>query len=77
MIISYNIQICRFYFFIFRKALEIIVTSLNIYYNERNTNKMDKKMAQTILTFGLGKETLRAVRETAQKNGIQVKEISR
>ena len=34
-------------------------------------------MAQTILTFGLGKETLRAVRETAQKNGIQVKEISR
>ena len=34
-------------------------------------------MAQTILTFELGKETLRAVRETAQKNGIQVKEISR
>lgn len=34
-------------------------------------------MAQTILTFGLGKEKLRAVHETAQKNGIQVKEISR
>ena len=77
MIIAQNIQICRFYFFIFRKALEIIVTSLNFYYNERNTNKKDKKMAQTILTFGLGKETLRAVRETAQKTGIQVKEISR
>lgn len=34
-------------------------------------------MAQTILTFGLEKEKLRAVRETAQKNGIQIKEISR
>lgn len=34
-------------------------------------------MAQTILTFGLGKEKLRAVQETALKNDIQVKEISR
>ena len=32
-------------------------------------------MAQTILTFELGKETLRAVRETAQKNGIPFKAV--
>lgn len=34
-------------------------------------------MAQVILTFGLEKEKLRAVRITAQRNQIQVKEISR
>lgn len=34
-------------------------------------------MAQIILTFGLDKEKLRAVRGAAQKNGIQIKEISR
>lgn len=34
-------------------------------------------MAQIILTFGLEKEKLRAVRITAQRNQIQVKEISR
>ena len=34
-------------------------------------------MAQIILTFGLEKEKLRAVRSTALKNGMQVKEISR
>ncbi|MBU5479848.1 DUF3783 domain-containing protein [Blautia sp. MSJ-19] len=34
-------------------------------------------MAQIILTFGLGKEKMRAVRTTAQRNQIQVKEISR
>lgn len=34
-------------------------------------------MAQLILTFGLDKEKLRAVRGAAQKNGIYVKEISR
>lgn len=34
-------------------------------------------MAQLILTFGLDKEKLRAVRITAQRNQIQVKEISR
>ena len=34
-------------------------------------------MAQIILTFGLEKEKFRAVRITAQRNQIQVKEISR
>ena len=34
-------------------------------------------MAQIILTFGLEKEKLRAVRSSALKNKIQVKEISR
>ena len=34
-------------------------------------------MAQIILTFGLGKEKRRAVRSIAQKNKIQIKEISR
>lgn len=34
-------------------------------------------MAQIILTFGLGKEKLNAVRSSASKNGMQVKEISR
>ena len=34
-------------------------------------------MAQIILTFGLEKEKLRAVRSTALKNGMLVKEISR
>lgn len=34
-------------------------------------------MAKIVLTFDLGKEKLRAVRTAAQKNGIQVKEISR
>ena len=34
-------------------------------------------MAQIILTFGLGKEKRRAVRSIAQKNRIQIKEISR
>ena len=34
-------------------------------------------MAQIILTFGLETEKLRAVRSTALKNGMQVKEISR
>lgn len=33
-------------------------------------------MTQTILTFGLVKEKLNAVRKTALKNGIQVKEVS-
>ena len=37
----------------------------------------ENKMAQTILAFGLHKEKLMAVRQTAQKNGIQVKEINR
>ena len=34
-------------------------------------------MAQIILTFGLGKETIKVVRSIAQKNRIQIKEISR
>lgn len=34
-------------------------------------------MTQIILTFGLEKEKLRAVRITAQRNQIQVKEVSR
>ena len=34
-------------------------------------------MAQVILTFGLGKDKSRAVRSIAQKNRIQIKEISR
>ena len=34
-------------------------------------------MAQIILTFGLKKEKLRAVRSAALKNRMQVKEISR
>ena len=34
-------------------------------------------MAQTILAFGLHKEKLMAIRQSAQKNGIQVKEINR
>lgn len=34
-------------------------------------------MAQIILTFGLEKEKLRAVRSAALKNKMQVKEISR
>ena len=34
-------------------------------------------MAQIILTFGLGKEKRKAVRSIAQKNKIQIKEISR
>ena len=34
-------------------------------------------MAQIILTFGLGKEKRKAVRSIAQKNRIQIKEISR
>ena len=34
-------------------------------------------MTQTILTFGLEKEKLQAVRKTALKNGIQVKEINK
>ena len=37
----------------------------------------ENKMAQTILAFGLYKEKLMAVRQTAQKNSIQVKEINR
>lgn len=40
-------------------------------------NIKDEKMAQIILTFGLEKEKFRAVRITAQRNQIQVKEISR
>lgn len=34
-------------------------------------------MAQIILTFGLGKEKIKVVRSIAQKNRIQIKEISR
>lgn len=34
-------------------------------------------MAQIILTFGLGKEKTKVVRSIAQKNRIQIKEISR
>ena len=34
-------------------------------------------MAQTILAFGLNKEKLMTVRQTARKNKVQIKEISR
>lgn len=34
-------------------------------------------MDQIILTFGLGKEKIKVVRSIAQKNRIQIKEISR
>lgn len=34
-------------------------------------------MAQIILTFGVGKEKIKVVRSIAQKNRIQIKEISR
>ena len=34
-------------------------------------------MAQIILTFGLGKEKIKVVHSIAQKNRIQIKEISR
>ena len=34
-------------------------------------------MSQIILTFGLGKEKIKVVRSIAQKNRIQIKEISR
>ena len=40
-------------------------------------NIKDEKMAQIILTFGLGKEKIKVVRSIAQKNRIQIKEISR
>ena len=50
MIISYNMQICDLFFF--QKVLEIIVTSLNFYYNEKSiltrmSRDFGKKNAKT------------------------------